>query len=253
MGNSSSSKVKKMNEVITSTSINTVNEQINSSSATQINRNEITFIVGRDLNCSLKTNQTIEAGQNLKVIAKIKSDADLKVTINSILDDTTQNHSEQVTGFLSTAVANSSESVSDITNRIKNDVNINIGSKLRNDINLFIEDLNKGLFIFGRDANCLEGEQSIVINQDIITNQIAELYSEAIVSAALKGDFTNKLVAELEQSSKQENTGLFESLGNLLGGMWIIFAIIGVVVIVIVALLLWPEGEALKKKDKDTP
>jgi hypothetical protein len=230
MGSSQSSQAKQTNEVLNESITNMVSKSTNSSSARNANANRFTITVGEkgEVSCGLVFGQKIQAKQAVKVMAKYASKADLQTQLTTALQNSASQASASEQQSLATTIG-VQNSKTEINQKIKNIVNTSITNEVVNEVNGFLDNVNNGTLEIKGKWNCGPSGK-IEINQDIVSEQIIELLSDAIISNVVGTTTDSTAAAESKQVSDSKQTGMISDLGKALMGP------IGIILIIVLAL-----------------
>lgn len=241
MGSKQSSEVKQSTEILNKNVVNVVTKNVNKAGAANNNNNSFELITGpkSDIkNCSLNIGQRINASQQIKAMSKATSLADMQSTMKSAIDSAMSQSSEATNSFLSTAF-NDQKNKSEITAIMKNEVEQNVTTENLTECNGIIDNINQGRLEFNGKWDC--GKQgNITVNQEILTAQVVECYSDAIQEALMKNSSIADAVNKAEQRAKSTNTGIGEAVSSILSSFMGPYAmiIIAIVIAMVVAIPL---------------
>ena len=197
---------------------NMVNKSTTSASAVNVNTNQIDLdLTGANIEgCDLDFNQMISATQSVKCMAKFQSVADMQSQLKAALQNEAKQASqaEQQALSLSVGVATG---VSDVNQAISNYVETNITNETLNEVNSHLANQN-GIEIKakGLKMKCTKGQGKFVINQGIISQQTAEMLSDAVIGNKLSTETDSDAKARLDQEAKLKATGIqgvFSAIG----------------------------------------
>ena len=246
MGSSQSSTVNVLNQVTNNIALNMVNRQVSEITSTSVNHNRFTISIGEKADvkgCNIDLTQKINASQTVKLMSKVKNTSDLQAQINGMLDSAVTQANSATNGFLSTAF-NNQKSEQDIKNIISNNITTDILNETMNSIIDLLDNLNEGTLIIKGKYTCPEGK-GIVINQEIVSQQIAQIYADVVTEAAMKVEAISKAVSDSEQKNTSKNAGVAELVSAIFSG----WALIIVIVIVVIGLLLWGLSKMVSAED----
>lgn len=238
MGSNQSSQLKQTTEILNKSVTNVVNTNIVKANAANSNVNSYEFINEGDIkNCSYRLGQKINASQKVKVMTKVSNLTDMKTMLKSAVDNATSQNNEATSGFLSTAF-NNQKSNTEINNILKNEIENNITTENLTECNGVIDNLNKGIYVNKGKWDC--GQQGeIRIDQDIVSNQVVECFSEALQQALMQ----NENIADAVNKSTQSNTskigGISEAISAVLGPYAMIIIAIIIAMVIAIPLLLF--------------
>ena len=240
MGSSQSSSVKQTVEILNKSMTNMVTKNTNSASAKNTNSNSFEIILGEksDVECDITVGQRIKAKQAVKVMAKFKSEADLQTQMKTALKNSVDQASKstQEALALSIGVQNSKQ---EINQKISNIVETSITNETVNEVNGFLDNFNKGILEIKGKLKCSPGK-GIVVDQDIVTDQIVELLSEALIGNKITTTTDSVTAADSKQVLTSDQKGpidaIFKGIGSLftgpimvIGAIIILIAIIGII------------------------
>jgi hypothetical protein len=232
MGSSQSSQAKQTNEVLNESITNMVSRSVNSASARNANANKFTIKIGEKgsvTNCNLKLGQKIQAKQAVKVMAKYASKADLQTQLTTALQNSAEQKSKSEQQSLATTIG-VQNSKTEINQKIKNIVNTSITNEVFNTVNGFLDNVNDGTLEIMGKWDCAATGGTIDITQDIVSDQVVELLSDAIISNVVGTTTDSTAAAASTQASESLQTGMISDLGKALMGP------IGIILIIVLAL-----------------
>jgi predicted transcriptional regulator len=242
MGSSQSSSVKQTVEVLNKSMTNLVTKNTNSASAKNTNSNSFKITIGEKgdvQDCNISLTQKINAKQAVKVMAKFASEADLKTQMKSALKNSVDQSSASTQAALATSIG-VQNSKQEINQKISNIVETNITNETFNEVNGFLDNLNKGELEIKGKWSCAKTGGAIVINQDIVSEQIVELLSDTMVGNKITTSTDNATVADSKQVLKSEQKGAIDAIFGGISGLFtgpimaigaiiILIAIIGII------------------------
>jgi hypothetical protein len=238
MGSSQSSSVKQTVEVLNKSMTSLVTKNTNSATARNVNANNLTVEFGEkarpmpgvDPNkCGLTVGQKINASQTVRVMAKFSSAADLKSQMKNALQNSVDQSSQSTQAALATSIG-VQNSKQEINQKISNIVETNITNETVNEVNGFLDNINNGTFEFKGIFPC-----PIVINQEILSNQVVELLSDAMIGNTISTSTDTEAKAESKQTSVSEQKGVIDAFTSLIGTAGMIY--VAVILIVVVGLI----------------
>ena len=234
MGSAQSSSVKQTVEVLNKSVTNMVTTNTNIASARNSNANSFTVKIGEkgDISdCNFKFGQKINAKQAVKVMAKFQSEADLQTKMKTALKNSVDQSSSSTQAALATSL-NCQNSKQEINQKVSNLVETNIKNETLNQVNGFLDNLNNGtLEILGK-WSCAKSGGVIEINQDIVSDQLVELLSDALIGNKITNETDTSASADSKQKQKSDQKGVIDALGGLMTGPLMIIALIIVVGII---------------------
>ena len=235
MGSSQSSEVKQLTDITNKVMTNIVNTNTTKASATSNNKNTFKLVIGPKgsiTNCNLKLGQTINASQNLKVMAKVSTVNELKSMLSSAVDNAVSQNNQAVNGFLSTAF-NNQKSNTDIKNILKNEINNNITNENLTECNAVIDNLNQGELEINGKWDCAS-MGPIEANQSVVSAQVVECFADALQQAVMSNQSIADAVNKAEQKNISENQGADSFIKAFTGPMmWVAIAIIAIVILAV--------------------
>ena len=250
MGSSQSSHVKQTVEVLNKSMTNLTTSAKTMATARNVNANNLTIEFGEkarpmpgvDPNkCGLNVSQKINATQTVKVMAKFSSVTDLQSRMKTELKNSVDQASESTQAALATSIG-VQNSKQEISQKVNNIVETNITNETLNEVNGFLDNINNGVFEFKGVFPC-----PIVINQDILSNQVVEMLSDAMIGNSITTETDTAAVAESKQTSKSEQKGVIDAFAGLLTGP---IMVIGLIVIVLAVLAYVFRGTISKIAEK---
>jgi hypothetical protein len=233
MGNSNSTKISQMVDVVNSISVAVNNSAITSGNAISLNRQSFIFDnYGQILGCDFDSGQTLQADQGLKVASTFNSSTDLKNNLKNMVDQIAASSQKAVSEFIS-LTSNSNESEMDLKVSLKNDIDTKITNENVTTCKAFIDNLQEGKFYNrpGAIFQCRSGG-FIRINQNIINEQNAECLSSTFINVVNQNDIFNRIKQKAESEQSAEIIGPFTALSNFAK------SIAGIITIVIVVIVL---------------
>jgi len=237
MGSSQSSSVKQTVEILNKSMTNLVTKNTNSASAKNSNSNSFRIRIGEKgdvQGCNLDLTQTITASQAVKVMAKFASVADLKSQMKSALQNSVDQSSQSTQAALATSIG-VQNSKQEINQKISNIVETNITNETLNQVNGFLTNVNNGVLEIMGKYSCASTGGKIVINQSIVSNQVVELLSDAMIGNSVTTAADTATKAESKQVQKSEQKGVIDAFTNLIGTAGMIY--IAIILIVVVGLI----------------
>ena len=239
MGSSQSSSVKQTVEVLNKSVNNLVTKNTNSASARNSNSNNFKIIVGEKgdvQDCNISLTQKIVAKQDVKVMAKFSSQADLQTQMKSALSNSVEQSSSSTQAALATSIG-VQNSKQEIDQKISNIVETNITNETFNEVNGFLDNLNEGTLEIKGKWSCAKTGGAIVIDQGIVSEQLVQLLSDTMIGNKITTSTDNTTSASSSQKLKSEQTGI---IGDFFKGISGIFSgpimIIGIIVIIVAIL-----------------
>ena len=245
MGSSQSSNVKQTVEILNKSMTNLVTKNTNSASAKNSNSNSFRIRIGEKgdvQGCNLDLTQTITASQAVKVMAKFASVADLKTQMKSALQNSVDQSSQSTQAALATSIG-VQNSKQEINQKISNIVETNITNETLNQVNGFLTNVNNGVLEIMGKWSCASTGGKIVINQGIVSNQVVELLSDAMIGNSITTVADTATKADSKQVQKSEQKGVIDAFAGLLTGP---IMIIGLIVIVLAVLAFVFKGTISK-------
>ena len=242
MGSSQSSSVKQTVEILNESITNLVTKNTNSASARNSNSNSFKISIGENgdvQDCNISLTQKITAKQNVKVMAKFSSQADLQAQMKATLQNSVDQSSESTQAALATSIG-VQNSKQEINQKISNIIETNITNETVNEVNGFLDNLNLGELEIKGKWSCAKTNGAIVIDQEIVSDQIVELLSDAMIGNKITTSADDSTSADSKQKLKSEQKGvidaLFSGLSSLftgpimvIGAIIILIAIIGII------------------------
>jgi hypothetical protein len=222
----------------------------NSASARNINANNLTITFGENARpmpgvnpklCSLNVGQKIKASQSVKLMAKFASKNDLQAQMKTALQNSIAQASTSQQGALATAL-NVQNSKQEINQKVSNIVETKITNEVLNEVNGFLDNVNNGTMEFKGIFPC-----PITVNQEIISNQVVSMLSDAMIgnSVSTSTDTAASAASKQETSSKQQ--GVIDAMAGLMQGP---IMIIGLIVVVLGILAYVFRGTISKIAEK---
>ncbi len=240
MGSNQSSQMKQTTEVLNKSVTNVVNKNVVKAGAANSNVNSFEFTTGprSDVkNCSINIGQKINASQKVKVMSQVQSLTELKSMLKSAVDNAASQNNESTSGFLSTAFGNQ-KSDTEITNILKNEIEQNITTENLTECNGLIDNINKGKLEFNGKWDC--GQQGqIKIDQDLVSNQVVECFSDALQQAVMQNSNIADAVNKATQEQKSKQGGIAEAISAVMGPYAMIIIAIVIAMVVAIPLLLF--------------
>ena len=244
MGSSQSSSVKQTVEVLNKSVTELVTKNTNSSSARNSNSNSFRITIGEKgdvQGCNLSFTQKITASQQVKVMAKFASKADLQTQMKTALKNSVDQSSSSTQGALALSL-NVQNSKQEINQKISNIIETRITNETVNEVNGFLDNLNNGELEIKGKWSCAASGGAIVINQSIVSDQIVELLSDTMVGNSITTTTDTTASADSKQKTISEQKGLdsiIDSIGGLFTGPMIIIAVVVIVVAIIGAIVFF--------------
>ncbi len=238
MGSSQSSEVKQTVEILNKSMTNLVTKNQNSASARNINANNLRFTLGDKARiipgtdpskCSLNISQKINAKQTVKLMAKFTSKSDLQTQMKTALKNSIDQASSSQQGALATAL-NVQNSKQEINQKVSNIVETNITNETLNEVNGYLDNVNNGEIEIKGQYGC-----PIVINQEIISDQVVTMLSDAMIGNSVSNSTDTATDASSKQTTSSKQQGVIDALSGLLGTMGMIW--IAVIAIVVIGLI----------------
>ncbi len=245
MGSNQSSQIKQTTEVLNKSVTNVVNTNIVKANAANSNVNSFEFTTGprSDVkNCSINIGQKINASQKVKVMSQVSNLTDMKSMLKSAVDNATSQNNQATSGFLSTAF-NNQKSNTEINNILKNEIENNITNENLTECNGLIDNINKGKLEFNGKWDC--GQQGqIVINQELVSAQVVECFSDALQQAVMQNQNIADAVNKAEQANTSKVGGISEAISAVMGpyAMIIIAIVIGVIIFIPLIIFAFKSG-----------
>jgi hypothetical protein len=241
MGSSQSSSVKQTVEVLNKSMTNLVTSSTNSASAKNTNSNSFKISIGEkgDIqNCNFNLTQKINAKQAVKVMAKFSSEADLQTQMKAALKNSVDQSSQSTQAALATSIG-VQNSKQEINQKISNIVETNITNETFNEVNGFLDNLNSGELEIKGKWSCAKTGGAIVINQDIVSEQIVELLSDAMIGNKITTSTDTATEAVSKQVLKSEQKGVIDAISGLVSSA--AFAILApiIAIVIIIAILMF--------------
>ncbi len=240
MGSNQSSSLKQTTEVLNKSVTNVVNRNIVKAGAANSNINSFEFTTGprSDVkNCSINIGQKINASQKVKVMSQVQSLTELKSMLKSAVDNAASQSNESTSGFLATAFGNQ-KSDTEITNILKNEIEQNITTENLTECNGLIDNINKGKLEFNGKWDC--GQQGqIKIDQDLVSNQVVECFSDALQQAIMQNENIADAVNKATQEQKSKQGGIAEAISAVMGPYAMIIIAIVIAMVIAIPLLLF--------------
>jgi len=249
MGSSQSSSVKQTVEVLNKSMTNLVTKNTNSASARNSNSNNFRITIGEKgdvQGCNLDLTQKINAKQAVKVMAKFASVADLKSQMKSALQNSVDQSSQSTQAALATSIG-VQNSKQEINQKVTNIVDTNITNETLNEVNGFLDNVNNGVLEIKGKWSCASTGGKIVINQGIVSDQLVELLSDAMIGNTIATTTDTEAKAESKQVQKSEQKGVIDAFAGLLSGP---IMIIGLIVVVLAVLAFVFKGTIAKIAEK---
>lgn len=242
MGNTNSSTINQTIDVINQTMVNSFTSTSNSAYIKQASSQEITFEVGPNgsVDCgtgTLTIEQVAQTTVNLQAEFSSKSSADLSAAIKGAIDAAAASSQSQVSGFASTAVADS------------NNTNITIAEHLKNIVDQNITNITQNSCI--ADASNIQTEHILIngklksngchFGQNFQGNLAVNCVTSSVIDLISKDSILSDNIAKAAATQDMKSTGFLQDLGGLLSGLGLTlilpFIIILVVVIIFVVLI----------------
>lgn len=229
MGNSNSTKISQMVDVVNSISLEKNNSAILSGDAISLNRQSFIFVgEGKVSGCIFDNGQIISADPDLKVQKIFNTSTDLKINLKQMVDQIASSSQKAVSEFIS-LTKNFDESESELVASIKNDIDLKINDENVSTCKAFVDNLQLGVF-FNRAGvifQCPPGS-SLKISQNIINRQNAECLSSTFINIVNN----NNIFKRIKQKAESDQKGPFTAFTNFL------LSIGGIITIVIVVIVL---------------
>ena len=208
----------------------TTNESISEANNTNVQNMKVKIGVTGD-NCENDFSQKIDAKTVSDTTAMPETLMDMKNQIQQKLETEASANIESMTGGFSTAFGNKQETTTKVKEEIENIMETtfeteNITSTVANAVNI-----QDGEIYIGVQGNCTKGG-GIDFSQDIASEAVAQAVTAAITKGLQDNQVISDVLAEAEDSITAENRGPMESLGAMFQGMWWLFAVIGIVMVV---------------------
>jgi hypothetical protein len=258
-GNSSKSAVTQTNEFFNKTTNSFVSENSQKVSASALNINKLNFQRATFKGCRVAIRQTIDSdviatgemtSQNIQdLTTKLKNDASTAI----------DNAAKQSNGFIAPAVANSSSATTNLKTTVTNIIDNTMSSKTVQDIFANASNKNDGDFsdlyyecdpAYKTAGSCNASDSTgcdFVVDQNIKSKVVAKGIADAITKALASTIADNTVVADVTQTSTQENAGVSELVDSIFKGLTGIWGIIACVICVLIcgalAFLLSPAGQ----------
>lgn len=259
-GNSSKSAVTQTNEFFNKTTNSFVSENSQKVSASALNINKLNFQRATFKGCRVAIRQTIDSDviatgemttQNIQdLTTKLKNDASTAI----------DNAAKQSNGFIAPAVANSASATTNLKTTVTNIIDNTMSSKTVQDIFANASNKNDGDFsdlyyecdpAYKTRGSCNASDSAgcdFVVDQNIKSKVVAKGIADAITKALASTIADNTVVADVKQTSTQENAGVSELVDSIFKGLTGIYGIIACVICVIIlgalAFLLSPAGQS---------
>jgi len=258
-GNSSKSAVQQTNEFFNKTTNSFVSENSQKVSASALNINKLNFQRATFKNCRTAILQTIDSDviatgemttQNIQdLTTKLKNDASTAI----------DNAAKQSNGFIAPAVANSASATTNLKTTVTNIIDNTMSSKTVQDIFANASNKNDGDFsdlyyecdsAYKTPGSCNASDSAgcdFVVDQNIKSKVVAKGIADAITKALASTIADNTVVADVKQTSTQQNAGVSELVDSVFKGLTGIWGIIACVICVLIcgalAFLLSPAGQ----------
>jgi hypothetical protein len=204
---------------------NLATKNTNSASARNINANNLTITFGENARpmpgadpklCSLNIGQKIKANQSVKLMAKFASKNDLQAQMKAALQNSIAQSSTSQQGALATSL-NVQNSKQEISQKVNNIVETNITNEVLNEVNGFLDNVNNGTMEFKGIFPC-----PITVNQEIISNQVVSMLSDAMIGNSVSTSTDTAATAASKQESASKNQVVIDALSGVLQGQFII-------------------------------
>ena len=233
MGNVQSSITQQVSTIVNQSMTELVTNNTNSASATNINGNNLSVdLSGAKLkNCPITFGQTIEADQTIKMMATFTSLNDLKSQMTTALQNTASQQNESKQGSLAIAL-NAQSGIVNIKQAISNLVSTKVTTNTFNQVNGFLQNINNGTIkMAGIEMDC--GGAPLVITQRIISDQVVNMLTKAIVGTTAASISSSDAVTATSSGNKSVQQGLFEGIGGMMSspGMIIFMVILALAVL----------------------
>jgi len=235
-GNSSKSSVEQTREFITNVTNDVLISNTTKVSASNINTNILdfagaTFKYCNDMNFTQKINAATASSGELTTTVTNELTKQLTDKLSAEID----NQASQKTGFLSAAMANSSEARSSLKEKVVK--NIESTFKSENYTEIVSKSQNSNIFKGGKmNIECGPSGGKLVFDQNILSNVTASLVADLVTKNLESLISENTSDTKVTQKSDQQNQGLNDLVDSVFNGIAKIFS--GWVGIVIVAILL---------------
>jgi hypothetical protein len=231
MGSAQSSDAKQTVSVVNQAMNNLVTNNTTSGKGVNINTNTLTVnLRGAKISgcTSLNLSQKITANQTVKVTSKFQNLTDLQTQMKSALQNAVSQSSSSTQGSIAAAL-NIQNTTSEINQAITNQVTNNITTNTLSEVNGFLSNIQNGTYeMSGLTYECAPGG-SINITQETISNQTAELLSDALIQNSVTNVQSNSTSATTSQKLTSSQKGLLDGLFS--GPFLIIAAVIAVCVV----------------------
>jgi hypothetical protein len=263
-GNSSKSAVTQTNEFFNKTTNSFVSENSQKVSASALNINKLNFQRATFKGCRVAIRQTIDSDviatgemttQNIQdLTTKLKNDASTAI----------DNAAKQSNGFIAPAVANSASATTNLKTTVTNIIDNTMSSKTVQDIFANARNKNDGDFsdlyyecdpAYKTPGSCNASDSAgcdFVVDQNIKSKVVAKGIADAITKALASTIADNTVVADVKQTSTQENAGVSQLVDSVFKGLTGIYGIIACVVCVLIlgvlAFLMSPAGQGATSK-----
>ena len=257
MGNSNSSTINNLVDVVNTVTTDIVNRSVTSGNASSLNIQTFLLDLQGDVKCSVDINQSISSDQKLSVSSVFNSASEVQNTLDTMVDQIAESNQKAVADFLALAV-NNNESKQSLTSSIKNDIKTKVTNENITNCQAFVQNLQKGKFYVpptgkldcGKKADGTYGD--IKINQSIVNKQIAECLSQTFFNTIASNDIVNKISQAAETDQSGETKGPFAWLESLGKTGIIVAGVIGgiILLIIVVVLLSWLFGGSQKNGSK---
>jgi len=252
-GNKSSSAYASNVNNINKSMFNMTNKVGQTTNVTNVNSQTLQFTNGKHgvvKGCNITFNQIVKADQDIKVTLNVTNLTDLREQISNTLKQDVQSSSNQKTAYLQTA---SNENVTSTTmnETIDNLVSKTIDNPTFQTVHTMLQNLQHGKFENLGKIICTPGQNAIVISQEIVSKQIAD-----ILTRALTGTTVDELIissSDFKGSSNTDQVGggvadaissLFKGIGGVITNLFdglsgLLSSPSGIIMIIVIIVVLY--------------
>lgn len=229
MGNSSSSTMKQMNSVFSENFTNISNEFANNNSQSCRIANVNKFRAGPNAKikgCALVMENQAVMKCDLFSSVSSENSQDLKNIIEKAIDSTASSSNKAVTGFLSTAIANSNKSSTEIVSDIKNIVRNNIDTSSVTTCAQQAGIDQENVATIDGEWDCTSTEGKIKLSNKAQLEAAAKCVASQVGSILQSNQEISKIISKADQTLDSSSGGIADAISAVfsgLTGMYMIF------------------------------
>lgn len=238
MGNEQSNTINQTVDVVNESLVSVMSSTSNTAGQVVASNQTINLTVTGELSCGgdlniIQTNKTVA---NLESVFQSSNFSQLSTMMENALDTAASSNNKSVTGFLSTAVANSQNNTTSISQHIKNTVKQNISNIVSNSCTQSVSTVQEQNLVFpgkvriGGDCN---------FGQNIQLELAAKCMASAVQEAIAQDAVLNEAISTAAATNDSVATGPISELFAGLAGLWgalllpiIVIALVGGAVVI---------------------